>query len=397
MPAKQPPGANASTVPLVFLTWHRMFIWYFERVLQAAAGDPSLRLPFWDYATDPNLPAAYRDPTYVNEAGQTVPNPLRVNARQPSLNDGSAGLAAAVRSAAGAMEETTFGSFSFLLERTPHGVVHGAVGVMGNGLMGTVPSLGAGPRSFGASRQHRPAVRLLAQGRRTGAGCQATQRISTRNSPSSMPMAARRAGVWATCFALRSSAIAMHKAAIVQRWPWRAQQEEVRSDCISEWAGLRARRGTRLQRGVTTVPISVPPTAREMLSARAPSAGAASMSSSKASSTTSGRERSTMSISRVTAIGASRSGSSTSLTSRHLGACGSDSSAGRFGSTLPTQCSSWRSATAAQPLLVFEPTTGLTNSSPEAAAERISPQANVRFDSAADRDRVSITAKGYLV
>src|SRR5262249_18185568 len=30
---------------------------------------------------------------------------------------------------------------------------------------------------------------------------------------------------------------------------------------------------TRLQRGVTTVPISVPPTAREMLSARAPSGG----------------------------------------------------------------------------------------------------------------------------
>jgi hypothetical protein len=37
---------------------------------------------------------------------------------------------------------------------------------------------------------------------------------------------------------------------------------------------------------------------------------------------------------------------------------------------------------AAQPLLVFEPTTGLTDSSPEAAAEQISPEANVRFDSA---------------
>jgi hypothetical protein len=28
-----------------FLTWHRMYLWYFERVLQAAAGDPNLRLP----------------------------------------------------------------------------------------------------------------------------------------------------------------------------------------------------------------------------------------------------------------------------------------------------------------------------------------------------------------
>src|SRR5262249_53186318 len=29
-----------------FLTWHRMYLWYFERVLQEAAGDPSLRLPY---------------------------------------------------------------------------------------------------------------------------------------------------------------------------------------------------------------------------------------------------------------------------------------------------------------------------------------------------------------
>ncbi len=28
-----------------FLTWHRMYLWYFERVLQEAAGDTSLRLP----------------------------------------------------------------------------------------------------------------------------------------------------------------------------------------------------------------------------------------------------------------------------------------------------------------------------------------------------------------
>jgi Common central domain of tyrosinase len=72
-----------------FLTWHRMFLWYFERVLQAAAGDPSLRLPFWDYATDHSLPAAYRDHIYVNEAGQTVPNPLRVDARQTRVNTGT--------------------------------------------------------------------------------------------------------------------------------------------------------------------------------------------------------------------------------------------------------------------------------------------------------------------
>jgi Common central domain of tyrosinase len=67
-----------------FLTWHRMYLWYFERVLQQAAGDMSLRLPYWDYASDPTLLTAYRDTTYVNESGTTVPNPLRV--RAPSLS-----------------------------------------------------------------------------------------------------------------------------------------------------------------------------------------------------------------------------------------------------------------------------------------------------------------------
>ncbi len=39
-----------------FLTWHRMFLWYFERVLRQASGDRSLTLPYWDYATAPRLP-----------------------------------------------------------------------------------------------------------------------------------------------------------------------------------------------------------------------------------------------------------------------------------------------------------------------------------------------------
>ena len=68
-----------------FLTWHRMYLWYFERVLQQAAGDMSLRLPFWDYATNPMLPAAYRDATYVNEAGP--PSPTRCASRP--VNPGS--------------------------------------------------------------------------------------------------------------------------------------------------------------------------------------------------------------------------------------------------------------------------------------------------------------------
>ena len=130
-----------------FLTWHRMYLWFFERVLQDAAGDPSLRLPYWDYETNAALPAAYRDTTYVDENGRTVPNPLRVNARQSGLNNGSASLASSVTSTAGAMAATTFEPFSSTLEDTPHGAVHCAMvaGSCPNGLMGSIPAAALDP------------------------------------------------------------------------------------------------------------------------------------------------------------------------------------------------------------------------------------------------------------
>ena len=32
-----------------FLPWHRMYVYYFERILREASGDPTLTLPYWDY------------------------------------------------------------------------------------------------------------------------------------------------------------------------------------------------------------------------------------------------------------------------------------------------------------------------------------------------------------
>ena len=42
-----------------FLSWHRMYLYYFERILRAASGDANLTLPYWNYsdASDPNAPA----------------------------------------------------------------------------------------------------------------------------------------------------------------------------------------------------------------------------------------------------------------------------------------------------------------------------------------------------
>lgn len=130
-----------------FLTWHRMYLYYFEQVLQQAAGDPNLRLPYWDYGTDAQLPLAFREATYVNEAGQTVANPLRVAARRTALNNGTAGLAGTVTSASNALAATSYEDFQSRLEQGPHGPVHCAIASSGcpTGLMGSVPASALDP------------------------------------------------------------------------------------------------------------------------------------------------------------------------------------------------------------------------------------------------------------
>jgi hypothetical protein len=126
-----------------FLTWHRMYLYYFERVLRQAAGNPSLRLPYWDYAADGRLPAAVRAQTYVDESGRMVPNPLYVAARRPQLNSGAQALLTGVTSAANAMAAGGEGTFRTRIETAPHGAVHCALPAGGcpNGLMGaTAPA-----------------------------------------------------------------------------------------------------------------------------------------------------------------------------------------------------------------------------------------------------------------
>lgn len=75
---------------IYFFGWHRLFLFYFEQALQDAAGDPNLRLPYWDYTDTANLgmPVEFTTQTYMNTAGQTVPNPLYDSRRDPGWNDG---------------------------------------------------------------------------------------------------------------------------------------------------------------------------------------------------------------------------------------------------------------------------------------------------------------------
>ncbi|MFO1141275.1 MAG: tyrosinase family protein [Amaricoccus sp.] len=121
-----------------FLVWHRMYIWFFERVMQQASGDPNFRLPYWDYSSNGRLPQAFRDQTYVNQNGQTVPNPLYVAARKPNLNNGTQALQSAATSSTNAMAANNEATFRTRMESTPHGSVHCGLSAGGcpNGYMG---------------------------------------------------------------------------------------------------------------------------------------------------------------------------------------------------------------------------------------------------------------------
>jgi Common central domain of tyrosinase/Polyphenol oxidase middle domain len=366
-----------------FLTWHRMFLWYFERVLQAAAGDPSLRLPFWDYATDPKLPAAYRDLTYVNEAGQTVPNPLRVNARKPGLNAGSAGLAAGVRSAAGAMPATSFGSFSDALEQTPHGAVHCAMvtGSCPNGLMGAIPAAALDPIFYAhhtnIDRLYECWLSVDESARLPSDPADLNTQFTFVDADGSTPQ--RRVGDMLRLSQLGYTYSEGGDCPAAINVASAAGGEKMTGASASEQAFALAG-PTRLERGVTTVPISVPPAAREMLSAQAMPAERRyvvieGLKYDEAPGVLynvylkgDGDRRAQIGVINFFNFSSPRV---------HAG----HDSTGRFAFDATDALGQLAIGAAAQPSLVFEPTTGLTDSSPEAAVEQISPQANVRFDS----------------
>ena len=123
---------------LLFFPWHRGYLYYFERILQWAAEDPSLTLPYWDWTNFPSLPQPYLTPANSS-------NPLYQTGRD--MYDGSAlPSEVVVDDLRNALNLTDFpaagdNGFSPSLEGSPHGAVHGLVG----GVMRRVPTAANDP------------------------------------------------------------------------------------------------------------------------------------------------------------------------------------------------------------------------------------------------------------
>ena len=133
-----------------FLSWHRMYIYFFECILRAASEDDDLALPYWNYSNPGQqaLPVPFRNP--ADES-----NPLFEAQRNAGINQGALLPPAAV-AISGTMGvrnflpvgggRVSFGgaripapqhfaprAFTGELENQPHNIVHGLVG--GAGLM----------------------------------------------------------------------------------------------------------------------------------------------------------------------------------------------------------------------------------------------------------------------
>jgi tyrosinase-like protein len=142
-----------------FLPWHRLYIAWFERIVQALVdqqqdGPSDWALPYWDWQADRALPPAFREERLPASAGGGS-NPLYTEERDPQVNRGAALRPAVVGSTAAEASFTFSGGeaagFGFgggdtqgpshwdggqtgLIELQPHNNVHRTIaGIMGTG------------------------------------------------------------------------------------------------------------------------------------------------------------------------------------------------------------------------------------------------------------------------
>jgi tyrosinase len=128
-----------------FLSWHRMYLYFFDRILRAAAGDPNLVLPYWNW-TDPaqrTLPLPFRQPADVSNPLYIAPpgRPATLDAGTGSLGAGTVDFSAAFADLSFDSPTGSGASFGGQIaapmqfngphgdfESQPHDVVHVALG-----------------------------------------------------------------------------------------------------------------------------------------------------------------------------------------------------------------------------------------------------------------------------
>jgi Common central domain of tyrosinase/Polyphenol oxidase middle domain len=120
-----------------FLMWHRMYLYFFERILQKKLNDPNFRLPYWDYGGNKAIPISYREPTINVSAGSplspngqkaTIINPLYDASRANAYNKlKKPAKFSSIKSIKTAISESCFSQFAGKLMAGFHTDVHQSV------------------------------------------------------------------------------------------------------------------------------------------------------------------------------------------------------------------------------------------------------------------------------
>ena len=119
---------------LMFLSWHRLYLYYLERLVRQVADAPEFALPYWNYSQpeiEPRrLPEPFRNPKssanalFVVERNEVdCPSDLLV-----SINAGNPLNYENITSDTNALQQRAWADFSRAVESQPHDLVHGYLG-----------------------------------------------------------------------------------------------------------------------------------------------------------------------------------------------------------------------------------------------------------------------------
>jgi len=117
----------AGSVEDYFLPWHRMFVYFFERIVRKTLNDPTFTLPYWDYTdvTQRSVPHAFRSP--ANSSNPLFRDDRDSNAGLPIDHDYSASTSPINLAA---MKWADYADFNSTLDLGLHGAVHVLVGTI---------------------------------------------------------------------------------------------------------------------------------------------------------------------------------------------------------------------------------------------------------------------------
>ena len=116
-----------------FWSWHRMYLYWFERIIRKMSGDNCWTLPYWDYQSPAQrtLPVPFRDSA----------SELYTSNRGPGWNAGTSSFPASHVDPSLGMSQLDYFTGQSDIEQNPHNNVHVDIG----GWMGSVPTAAQDP------------------------------------------------------------------------------------------------------------------------------------------------------------------------------------------------------------------------------------------------------------